>query len=162
MPRKSFSELTPEEVLMLAIDVEGANGTRLRMFADLFSDYAPDAALIFSEIADDEDLHKSQLEMAYEKRFGELSCTVTEEDVLDPIETFDIDDAEHTVFDNLTMRRALETVLASEQQAEDFYRKAMGRAVDSDLGELYRQLAEFEDGHVQWIESRLDALGEST
>ena len=161
MSLKNYDELTPDEILMLAIDVEESNGIRLRNFAELFADFAPDAAALFAEMADEEDQHAHQLETAFMRRFGELRRTVTEDDVREVVEAHDLDDGEHQVFDDLNFRRALEIVLKAEQDAEAFYRRAVKGATDPELGELYRQLAEFEDGHVQWIEARLDALGGS-
>jgi rubrerythrin len=161
MSAKNYNELTPQEILMLAIDVEESNGTRLRTFAELFADYAPDSAALFAEIADEEDQHARQLETAFERRFGELQRTVTEQDVQEVVEAYDLDDGEHLVFDDLNLRRALKIVLAAERRAEDFYRRAVEGATDPELRELYRQLAEFEDGHVQWIEARLASLGGS-
>ncbi len=158
---KNYNELTPEEILMLAIDVEESNGTRLRGFAELFADYAPDAAALFAEMADEEDQHARQLEAAFERRFGELHQAIAEDDVTETVEAHDLDDGEHMVFDDLNLRRALEMVLKAERGAETFYREALAGTSDPELAELFRQLAEFEDGHVQWIESRLAALGES-
>ena len=162
MPHKSFGELTSEEVLMLAISIEESNGTRLRTFAELFADYTPDAGKLFAEMADEEDQHTHQLEVAYERQFGERRRTITENDVKGVIEAHDLDDAEYLVFDDMTLRRVLETILKTEHEAEAFYRQAQEKVADPELAELYRQLAEFEDGHVQWIETRLDSLGEST
>lgn len=161
MPLKNFRELTPEDVLALAINIEESNGTRLRLFAELFADYAPEAAAVFAEMASEEDEHHLQLETAYKQRYGELRRAVAEEDVQEIIEAHDLDDAEHMVFDDLSLRRVLETVLAAEHKAVAFYRQALEEADDEELGKVYRQLAEFEDGHVQAIEARLEALGES-
>jgi rubrerythrin len=146
---------------MLAVDVEESNGSRLRTLAELFADYAPDAAALFSEMADEEDLHAEQLKVAFERRFGELGQAVAESSVNVVVEAHDLDDGEHMVFDDIDLRRALEIVLKAEKHAEAFYRGALDAATDPELGELYRQLAEFEDGHVQWIEARLASLGDS-
>ncbi|MCH8043525.1 MAG: ferritin family protein [Planctomycetes bacterium] len=161
MPQQSFSELTAEEVLLLAIDVERSNGIRLRTFSELFVDYAPDAAKLFAEMADEEDEHGRLLEATYKRRFGEAQRTVTEDDVQEVIEAHDLDDGEHLVFDDMNLRRALQIILKAEHQAEAFYRQATRAASDPELEELFRQLAEFEDGHVQWIETRLETLRES-
>ena len=161
MPLKSFRELSPQDVLALAINIEEANGTRLRLFAELFADYAPEVAALFAEMAAEEDEHRLQLETQYKQRYGELRQTVAEEDVQEIIEAHDLDDAEHMVFDDLSLRRVLETVLAAEHQAVAFYRQALEGSDDEELGEVYRQLAEFEDEHVQLLEARLAALGGS-
>ncbi|HJN66116.1 MAG: ferritin family protein [Pirellulales bacterium] len=161
MSRMNFSELTPEEVLMLAIDVEASNGTRLRTFAELFADYTPDVAKLFAEMADEEDEHKGQLEATYERRFGGVPQKVSEEDVPNVIEAFELDDGEQFVFNAMNLRRALQIVLAVEYQAESFYWDACSSTVDPEMRELYRQLAEFENGHMTWIERRLEGIGGS-
>lgn len=158
MPQQSFSELTAEEVLMLAIDVERSNGSRLRTFSELFVDYAPDAAKLFAEMADEEDEHGRLLEGVYERRFSEAQRTVQEADVQEVIEAHDLDDGEHLVFDDMNLRRALQIVLKSERHAEEFYRQATLAASDPELKELFQQLTEFEDGHVQWIVRPLPRL----
>ena len=162
MANKDFRELTPEEVLMLAIDVEESNGTRLRAFAGLFADHAPEAAALFSEMADEEDEHRRVLEGAFRERHGELRRTIREDDVPEVVEAADLDDAEHQVFDTLSLRRALELVRSAELHAQDFYRRALENTDVPELQALFRELSEFEDGHVQQIEARLEALGGST
>ncbi len=161
MPSKDFSDLTPEEVLALAIDVEVTNGTRLRTYAELFADYAPEPAALFAEMADEEDQHAKQLETVCIRRFGEVRRTVKQGDVADVVEAHELDDGEHLVFDDLSLVRALEIVLKAETDAEAFYRHASEAATDEELKEMFEQLAAFEDGHVQWVEAKLDELGRS-
>lgn len=162
MPNKSFSELTPEEVLMLAIDVEQGSATRLRTFAELFNDYAPEVAGFLAQMAHEEHEHSRQLETGYQQRYGELRRTVTEADVPEIFQPFDIDDAEHMVFDDLSLRRALEALLAIKRQALGFYGQALEKANENELQTLFQEMVAFEADHVQWIEARLDSLGGST
>ncbi len=158
MPRRSFSDLKPEEVLMVAIDVEVANGDRLRNFAVLFVGRAPDAAKLFAGMAAEEDEHKALLEAIYDKRYPNLPKTVGQDDVLEVIEEHDLGDADHMVFDSMTLKQALECVLHSELQAQDFYRQAARKSDQPELAELFRDLGALEDNHVQWVETRLDEL----
>ena len=112
-------------------------------------------------MAYEEDQHSLRLKTAYERRYGELRQSVTEKDVQDIVEPFDLDDAEHHVFGTLTLRRTLEALLTTKQQAQGFYRQALEKADEGELQALFRELADFEADHLQWIEARLDALGES-
>ena len=165
MSPRSFSELSPEEVLMVAIDVETVNGDRLRNFAELFADYAPEASELFSGMATEEDQHRQQLEDIYKKRHGDLPKTVGQDDIPEVIEAHDLDDAEHTVFDSMTLKTALESVLHAEFQARDFYLQASKQAdqVDeADLAAIYKELGEFEQNHVTWIETRLVEIEKAT
>ena len=159
MERRSIHELTPREVLAVGIDVEEANGTRLRTFADLFADYAPEASELFTKMAEEEDEHAKQLEKIYKDRFGEIERSITQEDVLEVIESHDLDSGEHLVFDDMTLRRALQVTLAAELQAQAFYREARANTEAPELQALFTQLSDFEADHVQGIELRLEALG---
>lgn len=161
MGRRSIRDLTPQEVLIVGIDVEEANGTRLRTFADMFTDYAPEASELFNEMADEENEHGAQLEKLFEQRFGELNKTITQDDVLEVIESHDLDSGEHLVFDDMTLRRALEVTLAAELQAQAFYREARANTEEPELQALFTQLSDFEADHVHGIEVRLAALGGS-
>lgn len=143
---------------MLAIDVEQVNGKRLRNFADLFADFAPEAAGIFAEMAVEEDRHRSQLESLYMRRYGTIQRTLNQDEVAEVVEVHDLDDAEHHVFDSLSLGRALEIVLAGECQAQDFYRQAAEQADEPHLQALFRELLGFESDHVQRIEERLRAF----
>jgi rubrerythrin len=162
MSPRSFSELSPEEILMVAIDIETVNGDRLRNFAEMFADYAPDASELFRGMATEEDQHRQQLEEVYKKRHGDLPKTVGQDDIVEVIEAHDLDDAEHMVFDSMTLKTALESVLQAEFQARDFYLQASREADQSDLAATYKELGEFEQNHVTWIETRLDELENAT
>lgn len=147
---------------MLAIDVEQVNGKRLRNFAGLFADFAPEAAGIFAEMAAEEDQHRNQLESLYMQRYGTIQRTLTQDEVPEVVEAHDLDDAEHLVFDSLSLSRALVIVLAAERQAQDFYRQAAEQAAEPNLQALFRELSGLESNHVQWVEERLRAVRGST
>ncbi len=89
---------------MLAIDVEQVNGTRLRNFADLFADLSPEAAWVFAEMAAEEDQHRSQLESLHVQRYGTIQRTLAQDEVPEVVEAHDLDDAEHQIFDSLSLR----------------------------------------------------------
>jgi len=161
MPPRDFRTLTPQEVLLLGIAVEEANGERLRTFATLFADYAPAAAGVLSQMASEEDQHRCQLEAMYQQRYGMLQQRLGEEEIREVIEAYDLDEAENLVFDSFSPRGALETILAAERQAQAFYRRAVESAVEPELRALYQELAGFEDLHLKWAEERLAALGDS-
>ena len=162
MPRKSFRELKPEEVLMVAIDGERVNGDRLRRFAELFADSAKDAATIFAGMAAEEDAHRKQLEEVYERRYGDLPKTVGCDDIVELIEDHDLEGAEYLVFDRMTLKAALENVLHSELRAREFYQQAVRRTDQSDLVEVYKELGELVQNHLYWIEILLDELENTT
>lgn len=158
MPRRRLHELSPEEVLMVAIDVEEVNGTRLRNFAELFADNSSDAAQVFAWMALEEDEHRTELEEVYKQRYGEIRRTLGQDDVRDVIEAHDLPEGELQVFGGLSLRQALEAVLAAELAAQNFYRQALKRTDDPDLQALFRKLGDFEADHVQRMKTRLGAL----
>lgn len=161
MPRRSLHELSPEEVLMVAIDIEEVNGVRLRNFAELFADNSPDAAKVFAMMALEEDQHCAQLEEVYKQRYGEIRRTLGQDDVREVVEAHELPDGELQVFDGLSLRQALKTVLAAELEAQSFYKKARELTEDPDLQALFHNLGDFETEHVQSMETRIAALGES-
>ena len=195
MPSR-LHELSPEEVLMVAIDVEEVNGARLRNFAGLFADDSSDSAKVFATMADEEDEHRIHLEAVYTRRYGKVRRTVGQEDVQEVIEAHERPSGEpgvtfraervlrevavitaedlgamletegpdsevgDDVSDGLSLRQALDTVLAAELRAHDFYELALRQTADPDQQALFRRRGEFEGQHVQWMKTRLDALEE--
>lgn len=157
MPR-SFDSLSPQEVLSLAIRVEQANAERFRSFAKVFEGYDDEVAGRFTELAKEEDDHEQMIRQRYEKRFGNEVLAIKETDVTDVVESIELDDGEHQIFDSLNPRRVYELTLAAEQYAHNFYKKALERTEDDELKELYRELAELEAGHEDWVEERLARL----
>lgn len=159
MGLRKITEMSPEEVLMVAVDVEETNGTQLRVFADMFDDYAPEAAALFTEMAAEEDAHKAKLTHIFEERYGKFEQKLTEQDVAEVIEAHDIDDGEHGVFNDLTLRRAFECSLKAEVGAQEFYSNAADRTDVPEVKALFNELANFEDDHVRRLKERIAELG---
>ena len=109
-------------------------------------------------MASEEEKHRRWLEDMCQKRHVALQRTVGPEDVQEVIEAHDLDDAEHMVFDSLTLSRALEGVLAAERQAQAFYQQVAQSAAEPELRALYQELAGYEDVHVQNIGTRLKQI----
>lgn len=159
MSLRDFHTLKPEEVLMLAIDVEDGNRERLSTFAALFADYVPEVAGVLSQMASQEDEHHDRLEKMYQKRYGTLQRMLGEEEVREVVEAHDLDDAEHLVFDSLSLRRVLEAILVVERQAQAFYQRALQSTAEPELRALYQELGDYEDLHIQRVEKMLEELG---
>ena len=157
--RGSLNDLSPDEVLMVAIDVEVVNGNRLRDFAARFADTSADTATLFSGMASEEDQHRDQLQEIYKQRYGDKPQTVGTDDVRESIEELELPD-DVGVFDDLTLRRAIELVLEAELRVQGFYREAAKNAEDAELRLLFKELGEFETNHVQTVEARLEELAD--
>lgn len=154
---RAFQELSPKEVLALAIHVERANSRRFRAFADVFRGFDEDIASRFALLATEEDQHEAILVERFRKVFGKTIPVVDEMDVHEVIESVDLDDGEHLVFDTLTPTRVYELALAAEQQAEEFYRLAASTSENHELAALYSELLEMEGDHAGWLERKLAA-----
>ena len=70
--RRSFSSLSEQEILALAISSEEDDGRIYLAYADALRDNYPASAEIFEEMAGEENDHRRRLIELYRKRFGEL------------------------------------------------------------------------------------------
>lgn len=155
---RAFGSLSTAEVLALAVHIERANADRFRAFADVFQGYDDTVSARFEEQAREEEEHEALLRARFRDTFGENVPALHEEDVEGVIESVDIDDAEHLIFDSLQQEHVYELAEQAEQRAQQFYERATACAQDPGLAALYRELAEMESGHSAWIAEKLQAL----
>jgi rubrerythrin len=80
-PMKAFSQLTPREILSVAISSEEEDARIYMTFADDLCERYPASAKVFDEMAADETDHRRQLREVYEKRFGPKLPPIRREDV---------------------------------------------------------------------------------
>ena len=154
--RLPFESLSPMEVLALAVHVERANAARFHAFADVFRGYDATVTLRFEELAAEEQEHEARLVAVFERRAGGPIPILEETEVEGVIESVDMDDAEHLIFDSLKPKRVYELALLAERGARDFYRRAAAASKDAELVALYGELAEMERDHEAWLENRLN------
>jgi len=155
---RSFESLSEEQVVALAVYIERANAERFRAFADTFRGYDDDVAGRFEALAKEEEEHEALLIRRFEERFGDAVPEIEERDVEGVIESPELQDAEHLIFDTLNEKRVYEVALAAEKQAQTFYRRAAASAADPKMASLYRELAEMEEEHTGWVEEKLRTL----
>lgn len=158
---RHFEELKPPEVMALAIHIEQANARRFRTFADVFEGYDEEVARRFEELAKEEDEHEWKLVDEFHRHFGESIPSIDENDVDVVIESADLDDAEHQIFDSLAPLRVYELALKAEELARGFYIRAAKACQDPRLVDLYKSLGEMEDDHVGWLEEKIKAAKEA-
>lgn len=152
---KRFQDLTPREVLTLAIDVERQNAGRLETLADLFTDYDAEVRALFLRLRDEELDHGAMLERAWTERFGnEPRPAVGEIDVEEVVEAVEVEHGEHAIFDDLKVEDALRMVRRAEEAAHAFYVKAAERTTDETLRRLYQELADMENNHIASVSER--------
>lgn len=154
MTARRFESLSSPEVMALAIHIERCNARRLHAFAGVFREYDPALTARFEELAAEEQAHEALLAEQFHKRFGPVIPVIEEADVAGVIESFDLDDGEHLVFDSLQPERAYELVFLAEQAAEKFYQRAAAQANDAELRALYEELARMEGDHAARVDSK--------
>jgi rubrerythrin len=152
---RSIEDLTPKEMLALAVHVERANAARFRAFAGVFAGYDPKVAARFQELAAEEQQHESLLTTWFGRRFPGPIPTVEEADVKGIIESVDMVDAESLIFNTLEPAEVYDLALRAERGARDFYKQAAATARDAELAALYQELADMEKDHQAWLEERM-------
>ena len=152
------SELV-RQTLLRAVQIEDRNGGLYDSLAQIFEGYEEPVRAIFLEMADEERAHGAELRKHYQSRYGTVAPLTTETKEL--IETPDLEDAEALVFDSMTPEAALQIGLHAEEAARQFYLKEVSTTSDPELRQLYRELGQFEDRHVQVLQQKLAERAQS-
>lgn len=139
--------------LLRAIQIESRNAGVYDSLAQLFQGYDESVRAIFLEMGVEERQHGAELEHRYCERYGPVPPSA--EETREVIEAPDLDDPEALVFDSMTIEQALEAGLRAEETAREFYRREVVHVSDRELQTLYRELAEFEEGHVRLLIDKL-------
>lgn len=139
---KSFSELTPREILALAISSEEEDARIYMAFAEDLRERYPASAKVFEEMAEEEVSHRHLLLEIYEKRFGKNLPPIRREDVKGFLKRRPIWLTQNLPLD--TIRREAENM---EFQAARFYERAAEQSTDIEVRKLLADLAEVEKGH---------------
>lgn len=160
--KRSFLTLSPQEALHVAIFIEERNAELYHRFAEMFVEFRDVESLeiagVFWDMAVEEHHHSTRLQTLYGERFGNSACSVTEDDIHEIIEFPNLDDGDvlKKVSSSQPAReRALQVALKSEQNARKYYADISEHTGDSKLRKLYRELAEFETEHVEYLERKL-------
>lgn len=159
--KRLFTSLSPQEALHVAVFIEERNAEQYHRFAEMFVEFRDleslEIAGVFWDMAVEERQHSSRLQQLYTERFGNAACAVTEDDIQEIIEVPRLEDvlgADPAT--GLPPRdRALQVALASEMAARRFYSEVAQHTTDKVLSTLYKELAEFETEHVDFLERKL-------
>lgn len=162
MPR-SFSSLSPAEALQAAISIEQRNADVYQRFAEMFHEFGDaesrDIAEVFREMSLEEQGHRALLEEKYVGGFGILEKPLTENELTELVEVPKLNSA--NVFSNasdVTAReRALHCALQAEHGAHQFYENLVKETPDGPLRKLFSELTQLEDGHVAFLEAKLES-----
>jgi rubrerythrin len=139
--------------LARAIQIEARNEAVYTSLASIFDGYEDNVSAIFVEMAAEERQHGTVLEGRYRERFGPVPAKAGEP--VEVIEAPDLEDPEAMIFDSMTVEQALEAGLHAEEAARQFYAREVARTSDPALQAVYRELAEFEEGHVRLLQDKL-------
>ena len=139
---KSFSDLTEQEILALAISSEDDDARAYAGFAHALMDTYPASAKVFIEMAEEEHDHRRWLTDLYQKKFGDFIPLIRRSDVIGfvkhkPAWTIGKMNIEE-------MRQRAEVI---ELENYRFYRQAAERSQDPLVKKLLNNLAEAEKGH---------------
>src|SRR5271156_228067 len=145
---KTLKELTAQEVLALAIQVEEEDG---RIYADLAErvrhDY-PDTAKSLKTMHDEEDGHRHRLINLYRQRFGEHIPLIRRQDVKGFITRRPL-----WVNSILTLPMIRHEVETMEEEARNFYQAAIAQTSDASVRQLLGDLAAEESKHYDLAEA---------
>jgi rubrerythrin len=147
---KSFSDLTEQEILALAISSEEDDSRTYMTFAHELMDKFPASAKVLVEMAEEEQSHKASLTDAYQKKFGDFIPLIRRSDVRGFVKHTPAWLSKQMTLD--AMRQRAEVV---ELENMLFYTKAAEQASDPQIAKLLRDLAEAEKDHS----SLADRLG---
>lgn len=159
--QRSFASLRPQEVLHIAICIEERNAGIYHRFAEMFSEFGDpeslEIAAVFWEMAIEEREHHALLQSRYSEQYGIAIPSLTEQELIEFIEVPRLENAD--VFgapDGVTARRsALQVALHAEVSAQLFYSEMVEQTTDAILRQTYNNLAQIEDGHISFLESKL-------
>jgi rubrerythrin len=158
--QRAFASLDPQEALHVAIFIEERNAGIYHRFAEMFAEFRDaeslEIASVFWDMAVEEKRHSGILQGTYMERYGNASCSLTEEDLQEMIEVPRLDDADLFAAGpeprQTTRERALQIALVAETSAHDFYVKLVGSTQDGPIRRLYIELSTMEDGHVVYLQ----------
>jgi erythrin-vacuolar iron transport family protein len=139
---KSFSDLSEQEIIALAISSEDDDARTYMGFANDLMQAYPASAKVFMEMAEEEQQHRQWLTKLYQKKFGDFIPLIRRSDVNGfvkhkpawTINKMNIDE----------MRKRAEVI---ELENYRFYTQSAERSSDPAIKKLLAQLAQAEKGH---------------
>ena len=139
---KSFSDLSEQEIIALAISSEDDDARAYSGFAHALMDAYPASAKVFIEMSEEEHEHRRWLTDLYRKKFGDFIPLIRRSDIIGfvkhkPAWTIGKMNIEE-------MRKRAEVI---EFENYRFYKQASERSSDPQVKTLLNNLAEAEKGH---------------
>jgi erythrin-vacuolar iron transport family protein len=141
--RRSFDDLSEQEVLALAISSEEDDARIYLAYADGIREQYPQSAKVFEEMAEEENGHRNRLIAAHKRRFGEKIPLIRREHVRGYFER-----KSDWLVHPLGIEKVREQAEQMERQAQRYYIEAALRTSDADTRKLLGDLALAEQSHV--------------
>jgi erythrin-vacuolar iron transport family protein len=148
---RTFSELSEQEILALAISLEEEDQRVYLEYAHGLSERYPASAKVFTDMAAEESEHRRRLIELYRHRFGEHIPLIRRQDVRGFVQHKPI-----WMVRPLGLDKVRQQAEVREYETRRFYEQAAERATDAGIRELLGDLAAAEAGH----ESLAFKLGE--
>jgi len=148
---RTFSELSEQEILALAISLEEEDQRVYLEYAHGLSERYPASAQVFTGMAAEESEHRRRLIELYRTRFGEHIPLIRRQDVRGFVQHKPI-----WMVRPLGLDKVRQQAEVREYETRRFYEQAQARATDAGIRELLGDLAAAEAGH----ESLASKLGE--
>lgn len=140
--RRSFSSLSEQEILALAISSEEDDARIYLAYADGLRDEFPQSAKIFEQMAEEEHEHRDSLIKQFQRRFGEHIPLIRREHVRGYY-----DRKPDWLIRPLGIEKVRETAAQMEEQAYRFYIEAAKNVTDASTRKLLGDLAQDEKRH---------------
>lgn len=141
--KKSFGELTEQEILALAVSSEEEDGRIYAAYADHLREAFPASAAVFDEMAAEETEHRQRLADMHRQKFGERMPLIRREHVRGFYER-----RPTWLVKSLPLETIRREAMIMEAQAHRFYRQAAQATSDLTIRKLLLDLAEAEKSHV--------------
>jgi erythrin-vacuolar iron transport family protein len=140
---KSFADLTEPEILALAISLEEEHGRIYADYADGLKDTFPASAKVFTEMAEEEHVHRRQLIDVFTLKFGTHIPLIRRQDVKGFVKHEPLWMVRPLGLDKV---RAQAEVI--ELETRRFYERALERTTDTHIRKLLGDLVAAEREHV--------------
>ena len=141
--KRSFSDLSAQEILAVAIAAEEDDGRIYAAYADSLRGTYPASAAVFDEMAAEESEHRHMLIDLHREKFGERIPLIRREHIRGFYERRPV-----WLMKNLSLETIRHEAEAMEAGAARFYRQAAARTSDASIRKLLGDLAIAETTHV--------------
>jgi erythrin-vacuolar iron transport family protein len=148
MAKKRFKDLTEQEILALAVQLEEEDGRVYSDFAEGLRDTYPSTAKMFEEMHAEESSHRHSLIDLYQQRFGNHIPLIRRQDVKGFVER-----RPEWLVRPLGLNTVRKQAEIMELETQRFYERALEHISDAPTRKLLGDLAEIERQHYAAAES---------